>query len=109
MPCIIGRNGVKQILELSLTQEEMDKFNGSAAILEENFNGLKLLDGSLSGGSNVKGNVTLSDSVASKTLATIKVDCDLTLDYEAAKAEFAERAAEGYVCPIEPGAAPIAL
>lgn len=42
VPCIIGRNGVKQILELSLTQEEMDKFNESAAILEENFNGLKL-------------------------------------------------------------------
>ena len=42
VPCIIGRNGVKEILELSLTDEEMEKFRSSAAILEENFEGLKL-------------------------------------------------------------------
>ena len=42
VPCIIGRNGVKEILELSLTDDEMKKFKDSAAVLEENFEGLKL-------------------------------------------------------------------
>ena len=42
VPCIIGRNGVKEILELSLTDDEMKKFRDSAAVLEENFDGLKL-------------------------------------------------------------------
>lgn len=42
VPCIIGKNGVKEILELSLTDEEMDKFKSSVAVLDENFNGLKL-------------------------------------------------------------------
>ena len=42
VPCIIGRNGVKEILELSLTEDEMQKFKDSAAILDENFAGLKL-------------------------------------------------------------------
>lgn len=42
VPCIIGRNGVKEILELSLTEDEMKKFRDSAAVLEENFEGLKL-------------------------------------------------------------------
>lgn len=42
VPCIIGRNGVKEILELSLTDDEMDKFKSSAAILDESFNGLNL-------------------------------------------------------------------
>ena len=42
VPCIIGRNGVKEILELSLTDEEMDKFRASAAILDECFEGLKM-------------------------------------------------------------------
>lgn len=42
VPCIIGRNGIKEILELSLTDEEMDKFRASADILNENFDGLKI-------------------------------------------------------------------
>lgn len=48
--------------------------------------------------------------LAGKVLAATAIDLlsDPAL-LTAAKAEFAERAAEGYVCPIEPGAAPIAL
>lgn len=42
VPCIIGRNGVKEILELSLTDEEMEKFKSSASILDESFNSLNL-------------------------------------------------------------------
>lgn len=42
VPCIIGRNGVKEILELSLTDEETEKFRSSAAILDESFEGLQL-------------------------------------------------------------------
>ena len=42
VPCIIGRNGVKEIIELSLTDTEMEKFNNSVSILKENFNGLDL-------------------------------------------------------------------
>lgn len=42
VPCIIGRNGVKEILELSLTDDEMEKFRNSAAVLEESFEGLQL-------------------------------------------------------------------
>lgn len=42
VPCIIGRNGVKEILELSLTDDEMEKFRNSAAVLEESFDGLQI-------------------------------------------------------------------
>lgn len=42
VPCIIGRNGVKEILELSLTEEEMEKFNASVNVLNENFDGLQI-------------------------------------------------------------------
>ncbi len=42
VPSIIGRNGVKEVLELSLTQEEMEKFNRSRSVLAEFFNGLNL-------------------------------------------------------------------
>lgn len=42
VPCIIGRNGVKEILELSLTDNEMEKFKSSVNILDESFNGLNL-------------------------------------------------------------------
>ncbi|MCM1132310.1 MAG: L-lactate dehydrogenase [Ruminococcus flavefaciens] len=42
VPCIIGRNGVKEILELSLTEEEMAKFKSSATILDDSFNSLNL-------------------------------------------------------------------
>lgn len=42
VPSIIGRNGVKEVLELSLSQEEMEKFNRSRSVLAESFNGLNL-------------------------------------------------------------------
>ncbi|MBR1864549.1 MAG: L-lactate dehydrogenase [Ruminococcus sp.] len=42
VPCIIGRNGVKEIVELSLTDEEKGKFNNSVSILKEYFEGLTL-------------------------------------------------------------------
>lgn len=42
VPCIIGRNGVKEIVELSLTEEEKEKFQNSRQVLEDNFNGLNL-------------------------------------------------------------------
>ncbi len=42
VPCIIGRNGIKEIVELALTDEEMEKFYKSRDILEESFEGLKL-------------------------------------------------------------------
>ena len=42
VPSIIGRNGVKEVLELSLTDEEMEKFNKSKTVLAESFDGLKL-------------------------------------------------------------------
>ena len=40
--CIIGRNGVKEVLELSLTEDEKEKFRSSAKILDESFDGLKM-------------------------------------------------------------------
>lgn len=42
VPCIIGRNGVKEVLELSLTEEETEKFKASAKVLAEGFDGLTL-------------------------------------------------------------------
>lgn len=42
VPCIIGRNGVKEIVELSLTDEEKAKFQNSKTILDDSFNGLNL-------------------------------------------------------------------
>ena len=42
VPCIIGRNGIKEIVELSLTDEEKSKFKNSVDVLESNFQGLKL-------------------------------------------------------------------
>ena len=42
VPCIIGRNGVKEIVELNLTPNEKDKFDQSASVLKEYFEGLKL-------------------------------------------------------------------
>ncbi|MDE6092847.1 MAG: L-lactate dehydrogenase [Ruminococcus sp.] len=42
VPCIIGRNGVKEIVELSLTDEEKEKFQNSRQVLEDSFNGLEL-------------------------------------------------------------------
>ena len=42
VPSIIGRNGVKEIVELNLTDEEKAKFDHSADVLKEYFEGLKL-------------------------------------------------------------------
>ncbi|MDE5584332.1 MAG: L-lactate dehydrogenase [Ruminococcus sp.] len=42
VPCIIGRNGVKEIVELSLTDSEKEKFQNSRQVLEDSFNGLEL-------------------------------------------------------------------
>ncbi|SDB27366.1 L-lactate dehydrogenase [Ruminococcaceae bacterium FB2012] len=42
VPTIIGRNGVKEIVELDLTEDEMDKFRASVKVLNENFDGLAL-------------------------------------------------------------------
>ncbi|MCM1314143.1 MAG: L-lactate dehydrogenase [Muribaculaceae bacterium] len=42
VPCIIGRNGVKEIVELSLTDDEKIKFQNSRQVLEDSFNGLEL-------------------------------------------------------------------
>lgn len=42
VPCIIGRNGVKEIVELSLTDEEKEKFQNSRQVLEDSFDGLNL-------------------------------------------------------------------
>ncbi len=42
VPCIIGKNGVKSIIELSLTEDEKNKFRNSCSILNENFEGLQL-------------------------------------------------------------------
>ena len=42
VPCIIGRNGIKEIVELSLTDEEKSKFKNSVDVLESSFQGLKL-------------------------------------------------------------------
>lgn len=40
VPCIIGRNGVKEVLELSLTDEEKEKFKESVEILDKSFEGV---------------------------------------------------------------------
>ncbi len=42
VPCIIGRNGIKEIVELSLTDGEREKFLDSCRILEENFEGVRI-------------------------------------------------------------------
>ena len=40
VPCIIGRNGVKEVIELSLTDEELDSFRNSVDILDKSFEGV---------------------------------------------------------------------
>ena len=42
VPCIVNRNGVDRVLELTLTEEEQQKFTESCAVLEENYEGLRL-------------------------------------------------------------------
>lgn len=41
-PCIINRNGVDRIIELSLTEEELEKFTNSCKILDSSFDGIVL-------------------------------------------------------------------
>ena len=48
----------------------------------------------------------LAGKVLAATAIDLLTDADLLA---AARAEFAERSASGYVCPIEPDAVPIAL
>lgn len=40
VPSIVGSNGVKRVLTLSLTEDEMGKFSRSCQILKENFDGI---------------------------------------------------------------------
>ncbi len=42
VPTIIGRNGVKEIVELDLTEDEKERFKSSVNVLRENFEGLEL-------------------------------------------------------------------
>lgn len=42
VPCIIGRNGIKEIVELSLTDDEKTKFRNSVDVLEKNFQEITL-------------------------------------------------------------------
>ena len=42
VPCIVNRNGIDRIIELSLTQEEKDKFVASCEILNEGYEGLNI-------------------------------------------------------------------
>lgn len=42
VPCIVGSNGVKAIVELSLREEEQEKFRKSCEILEQYFKGLTM-------------------------------------------------------------------
>ena len=42
VPTIIGRNGVKEIIELDLNDEEKEKFKNSVQVLDEHFNSLEL-------------------------------------------------------------------
>ena len=44
VPSIVNRNGVRQLLALPLTQEEMDKFAASCQTLRESYQGLQLGD-----------------------------------------------------------------
>ena len=42
VPCIVNRNGVDRVLELSLTEEERQKLADSCAILQESYQGIEL-------------------------------------------------------------------
>ena len=42
VPAIIGRNGVKKVLELSLAEEEKEKLLSSCNVLKEAFDELEL-------------------------------------------------------------------
>ena len=42
VPCIVNRSGVRKILTLNLTDEEMEKFGKSCKLLEDTFKQLNL-------------------------------------------------------------------
>ncbi len=42
VPCIVNRNGIQRVLTLSLTEEELKKFQNSCETLKEFYSGLKL-------------------------------------------------------------------
>ena len=42
VPSVIGRNGVKEIIELDLNEEEKEKFRKSVDVLNEHFSSLSL-------------------------------------------------------------------
>lgn len=42
VPCVVNRNGVKRVLELDLTEEELQKFHKSCGILKEEYAGINL-------------------------------------------------------------------
>ena len=41
-PCIVNANGVDRVLELSLTEEEGERFRASCQVLEESYEGMEL-------------------------------------------------------------------
>lgn len=42
VPCILGRDGIKSVVELMLTDEELEKLHKSCEVLRDNFNQLKI-------------------------------------------------------------------
>lgn len=42
VPCIVGRGGIREVIELKLSAEEKEKFHASAKLLRETFEGLCL-------------------------------------------------------------------
>ena len=42
VPCIIGRNGVRKVLQLKLTEAESEQFSSSCQILRESYDQLKI-------------------------------------------------------------------
>ena len=42
VPCIVGRNGVQRVLPVSLTDNELSKFDNSCNILRETYDGIKI-------------------------------------------------------------------
>ena len=42
VPCIVGRNGIQRVLPISLTENELSKFENSCNILRETYEGIKI-------------------------------------------------------------------
>jgi len=42
VPCVVGRTGIKRVLELNLNEEEMGQMQKSCDILRENYVGLTI-------------------------------------------------------------------